>query len=304
MAIDTNGNTWAWGENHLGQLGLGDLINRDSPQKITLDNIFQLDSWDHTLAIDNFGAVWAWGNNQNGQLGLNIPINFSSPKQITPFTSSSDEISITRALSVSCGGNHSFIIDQNGFAWGFGKNESGQLGLGDSTNRSKPTRLKFGMVSSILCGENHTFIFALDGDSFTCGANEHGQLGLGDQHSRNTPQKLGVKLFLKRNDRFWVNLLQQALLVGDEELKRFALNIGLIDPHSKELILYVVQQSHYEKMQMKRNQDEEKMRMKKEFEEEKLKMKRELEEEKIKVRELEVKKSRERKESPRRSNIF
>jgi len=104
--------------------------------------------------------------------------------------------------NISCGFRHTvFLVKlQNGEIqlFGCGANESGQLGLGDTKNRTKPQRITgFPVNSRILnfnCGLCHTvFLVKLQNDArqlFGCGANESGQLGLGDTKARFKPQRI------------------------------------------------------------------------------------------------------------------
>ena len=87
LALDNQGNLWAWGSNNSGELGLGDFgsgTNRQTPVQVNMasginggidpfggNTITQISAGDyHSLAIDNQGNIWAWGWNGNGQLGL------------------------------------------------------------------------------------------------------------------------------------------------------------------------------------------------------------------------------------------
>lgn len=47
-----------------------------------------------------------------------------------------------RVQSLSCGGDHSLLLDAGGAVWASGWNEHGQLGTGDSKNRYQPVRLE------------------------------------------------------------------------------------------------------------------------------------------------------------------
>ena len=85
------------------------------------------------------------------------------------------------------------------YVWGL--NDLGQLGLGDFTNRSKPTLNSFfknQKIMKIVCGELHClalfgkwffiwFIFLENGEVYSWGDNEFGQLGHGDKKKINTP---------------------------------------------------------------------------------------------------------------------
>ena len=70
-----------------------------------------------------------------------------------------------------------------------GKNDCGQLGLGDTNNRRTVTAvpaLPDGKVAKqVVAGSNFTMILAEDGTVFASGSNAYGQLGLGDLANRN-----------------------------------------------------------------------------------------------------------------------
>ena len=75
MFLDNEGNIYTCGSNQHGQLGLGDTVDRLTPQKA--DNIPPIASLsscntaDYYLQIvDKEGGVWSCGNNGGGQLGL------------------------------------------------------------------------------------------------------------------------------------------------------------------------------------------------------------------------------------------
>ena len=84
--------------------------------------------------------------------------------------------------------NHSLILKNDGTLWGCGYNGYGQLGLGDTTNRTTFTQVTTNGddVKSIYCGGYHTLILKNDGTLWGCGYNQYGQLGLGDTNSKST----------------------------------------------------------------------------------------------------------------------
>jgi hypothetical protein len=72
LGIQRDGTLWAWGGNASGQLGLGDLIDRDAPAQVGSDS-----DWlrvacgeGHSLALKQDGTLWTWGYNYSGQCGL------------------------------------------------------------------------------------------------------------------------------------------------------------------------------------------------------------------------------------------
>ena len=75
LAVDVDGNLWAWGYNEFGQVGNGTAAPGDfvgQPVKILEDKSIVAVSAgnDHSLALDEKGQVWAWGRNHHGQVGV------------------------------------------------------------------------------------------------------------------------------------------------------------------------------------------------------------------------------------------
>ncbi len=73
--------------------------------------------------------------------------------------------------------------------WTWGRNNSGQLGINDTTNRSTPVTTLLGGTNwkSIAGGGNHTIALKTDGTLWSWGSNSFGQLGVNDTTRRSTP---------------------------------------------------------------------------------------------------------------------
>ncbi|TRY90880.1 hypothetical protein DNTS_021956 [Danionella cerebrum] len=86
MAVLDNGETYGWGYNCNGQLGLGNNGNQQTPCRIaTLQgiNIVQVAcGYAHTLALTDEGLVYSWGANSYGQLGTGNKSNQAVPTLI------------------------------------------------------------------------------------------------------------------------------------------------------------------------------------------------------------------------------
>ena len=135
---------------------------------------------EHSLILKNDGTLWSCGNNQYGQLGLGDTTNRSTFTQIT---TNSDNVK-----SVYHGQYHTIILKNDDTLWSCGNNQYGQLGLGDTTNRTTFTKITTNIndIKEIYCGDYHTFILKNDGTLWSTGYNEYGQLGLGDATNRTT----------------------------------------------------------------------------------------------------------------------
>jgi len=76
---------------------------------------------------------------------------------------------------------HSFCVTADGTCLTWGRNEDGQLGLGDESNRYRPTPLPAfsSPVVGGACGGPHSLLFTASGELYGAGKNVAGQLGTG-----------------------------------------------------------------------------------------------------------------------------
>eukprot|EP00889_Picochlorum_renovo_P003084 jgi/Picre1/30114/NNA_005483.t1 len=89
------------------------------------------------------------------------------------------KITFIAAGSAAC---HSVAVDVDGGCYVWGRNEKGQLGLGDQLTRNVPTKLeglKDHKIVSAACGRYHTVFLTDKGESYACGLNSYGQCGTG-----------------------------------------------------------------------------------------------------------------------------
>jgi len=101
LALDADGNVWAWGDNTYGQLGNGTYNDSVYPVKVTgLPEIIMIAAGQkHSIAIDKNGNLWVWGQNISGQIGNNTQINSNTPAMIEGI--GLNNISFTLNVSVS-----------------------------------------------------------------------------------------------------------------------------------------------------------------------------------------------------------
>ncbi|XP_037646065.1 retinitis pigmentosa 1-like 1 protein [Sebastes umbrosus] len=90
-------------------------------------------------------------------------------------------------VHLSCGGEHTAVVTENGRLLMFGGNAWGQLGRGFKPAARKPASvkaLKSEKVKLVACGRDHTIVCTWRGSVYVAGSNHEGQLGMG--HCNNT----------------------------------------------------------------------------------------------------------------------
>ena len=182
--LKNDGSVWACGGNSSGELGLGDTDNRTSFTQVTdISDVKKIVCGDyHTFIIKNDETLWTCGDNNYGQLGLGDTDDRTTFTQVT--TNINNDVK-----QVSCGYEHTFILKNNGSVWACGNNGKGQLGLGDTTDRTTLTQVTTNIdndANQIVCGGFHTVISKNNDSVWACGFNNKGQLGLGDTTDRTT----------------------------------------------------------------------------------------------------------------------
>ena len=183
-----------WGNNSFGQHGLGDNTNRSAPPANAINfgtgrTAKKLSArFNHTCALLDNDTIKCWGYNLHGQLGLGNTVNQNLPP------SNPVNVGTGRTVKQVSTGIHSTcaLLDNNTVkCWG--RNNLGQLGYGDTTQRntpaSTPINLGAGRTAKyISMGDYYGGCVILDNDTAKCwGYNQYGELGYGDTTSRNTP---------------------------------------------------------------------------------------------------------------------
>ena len=193
VSIKTDGTLWTWGANSQGQLGHNDRVDLSSPVQVGA-----LTTWAQAvtmylgvLAIKTDGTLWSWGWNNFGQLGLGDTAPRSSPVQVGALTNWSKLNSSSSPYSGAA------VIKTDGTLWTWGKNNTGQLGLGNTTNYSSPKQVgALTTWSSVSMSGNgvvvRTSAIQTDGTLWTWGAGSVGALGRGNTTSYSSPQQLGA----------------------------------------------------------------------------------------------------------------
>ncbi len=180
-ATTVAGGVVCWGGNSNGQIGDNSTIARAQPV-----NVIGLPfgstaiaaghgTTGHTCALVA-GAVKCWGANNKGQLGDNSTTQRLTPVDVTGLGSG--------MTNVSAGDGFSCALSSTGGVSCWGRNNNGQMGGGDTSDKLTPiTGGGFGPgsgVSAISGSSNHVCVVNNAGGAVCWGANFGGQLGDGN----------------------------------------------------------------------------------------------------------------------------
>ncbi len=219
-ALLDDGRVKCWGWNVAGQLGLGDLWDRgDGPGEMG-DSLPAVDlgagrtatavsaNGGHTCAVLDDGQIKCWGNNDYGELGLGDTWDRGDgPGEMGDSLPAVDLGAGRTATAVAAGGRHSCALLDNGVVKCWGRNDDGELGLGDTATRGDgPGEMGDSLpavdlgadrtATAITAGnEPHTCALLDNGQVKCWGRNYYGELGLGDTATRGDgPGEMGDSL--------------------------------------------------------------------------------------------------------------
>jgi alpha-tubulin suppressor-like RCC1 family protein len=181
---------WCWGQNSLGQLGIGSFTNQSRPQRVTSP---AQAGWSsvaaggfYTCATRSDGTLWCWGSSEAGQLGPGNTTDEDLPQQVTTPAQAG-------WASVAAGGDTTCATRDDGTLWCWGDNGWGQLGIGNTTEQDLPQQVttpdQTGWAS-VSVADYHTCATRTDGTLWCWGFNDAGQLGIGSKTEQNLPQQV------------------------------------------------------------------------------------------------------------------
>lgn len=198
MSIEDDGTVWTWGRNDYGQLGNGTTgTDSDYPVRVVDEDgegalagaAAVVGGYVDIIALKNDGTVWAWGGNGEGQLGNgNMGTGSDRPIQVKGEGGSGY---LTDVVAVASGSAHVAAVRNDGTAWTWGYNYSGQLGNGiTGENSDLPVQVKgeegtgfLTGVVAVAAGEEHSVALKGDGTVWAWGNNLVGQLGNGNMET-------------------------------------------------------------------------------------------------------------------------
>jgi alpha-tubulin suppressor-like RCC1 family protein len=98
-----------------------------------------------------------------------------------------------RAQTLGAGAEHSVVVTPDGHAWTWGRNETGQLGDGTTSDHRIPAQVP-GLTNIIAVSTNtyHTLALASDRTVWAWGGNWYGQVGNGATTNQLSPVHLSL----------------------------------------------------------------------------------------------------------------
>ena len=211
LAIDNNGNVWAWGLNHVGQLGLNVISTTSSnpnykkayavkmqkevevtdeegnitTKTVNLDNVKQVSAGnDFSVILTNDGKVYCTGIGTSGQIGNNAAVNVMIPTQVQ---------GLEDVEKIDAGGSHTLALKNDGTVWAWGLNRYGQLGINTASTTSSNASYKriypvqvlkaagtpLEDITEISANLETSYAITKTGEAFGWGLNTSGQIGDG-----------------------------------------------------------------------------------------------------------------------------
>lgn len=221
LALDSEGNVWAWGSNKNYQLGNSNVDKLQAPTKVeNLSNIRKIACGaQNSFAIGNKGEIYSFGQNSSGEGGIG---------------SYTQKITVTRAKNISgiidikAGKNFTVALKSTGEVYVTGSNLFGELGQIENTalRRIKEFTRVQNINNAVMLGAGDTHAMVLDtsgrlttwgsnnqtledmryidggqgtsvaiskqGAVYVYGSNRNGELGVGNNTDIPTFQKLNT----------------------------------------------------------------------------------------------------------------
>nr|XP_016847918.1 PREDICTED: X-linked retinitis pigmentosa GTPase regulator isoform X2 [Anolis carolinensis] len=144
---------------------------------------------EHTSVVTENGKLYMFGSNNWGQLGFGSKNAVNKPtcvKALKP----------EKVKLAACGRNHTLICTEQGNVYAAGGNSEGQLGLGDTEERSTFHLISFftkqHKIKQLAAGSYTSAVLTEDGQLVMWGDNSEGQIGLGDKAYVSVPHQVDI----------------------------------------------------------------------------------------------------------------
>ncbi|KAI9995477.1 hypothetical protein PInf_012542 [Phytophthora infestans] len=201
--VTDSGELYAFGMNDCGQLGLDHTQHHSTPQLVkgfegTEISMVACGLY-HTIICTATGGLFACGKNDYGQLGL----GHNRQIKVASLVSLPNEM----VSYVASGYYHSVVVTNSGRTFSFGRNDYGQLGIGNKVHQNVPNVVALSANTRMVratCGCYHTVLLSEQGQVFVFGRNNKGQLG--NRGSADALLPVPLKVRPEKNSRRCVDV--------------------------------------------------------------------------------------------------
>jgi len=197
-----DGKVFSWGADLNGELGDGARPYYNQPNQAPstaassgINTIKELDGLitkvsagsAHTLALTRNGTAKIFGCNMTGNNGW---CQYGGQFSISDVRDSSGNI-ISNIADIAAGGSHSLLLKKDGSVWSWGRNDAGQLGLGNTLNQNFPIKINgLPQIRALAAGSAHSLALDTSGNVWSWGYNGFGALGDGTTNQRLSPVRV------------------------------------------------------------------------------------------------------------------
>jgi alpha-tubulin suppressor-like RCC1 family protein len=190
-AISARGRVLCWGAGGSGRLGYGQTSDQARPLQVAPGPALLFDarevtaSGTHTCAQRTDGRLTCWGSATANRLAGASAVAETVP-HLVPVTDSLEGV-----LTLLAGLEHTCALRQDGALACWGRNASGQLGIGTLSTSSLPVVIPaFGPVTTAAAGDTSTCARTEEGQVYCWGQNVFGALGDGTTTDRTSPREV------------------------------------------------------------------------------------------------------------------
>ena len=201
VALTSDGEVFAWGDNTFGQLGDGTTHYRTTPVAVNMSGALSgktviaiATGGVNTVALTADGRLFAWGSNVYGQLGDGTTIHHRA----TPVAVIMSGALLGKTVTaIAAGRYHALALTSGGKLFAWGANGAGELGDGTTHNRRVPVAVNMSgagnkTVTAIAAGNGHTVALTSAGKVFAWGWGHFGELGNGTLWDFPGPQPVDM----------------------------------------------------------------------------------------------------------------
>ena len=186
VALATNGEVYAWGRNHYGQLGQGDSTNCLYAKKVKtedgtgyIQNIIDvIANNSNTVYLDKNGGLYICGRSSSGifleKTASSKGVTYLGPKN---------------AIKITGGYINVGLITTTGKAVAWGQNDYGTFGAGNTS--TKETIVAYD-VNDFKIACYGSIVLKEDGKAYAAGKNSYGQLGIGNTTNTSTLTQISI----------------------------------------------------------------------------------------------------------------